>query len=222
VRAYRRPAVSGGLGWLARIAARRVVWILVGLVVYALLNVFDVKAADGDASGSWSGGAGECASSLDGLALVLAQWPAAEGGEVTVTWADAFVDEAPEVDLAVVDGATLQVLVGAIYQGSGELATAGSGGGSFGATTGNVSLVVYVPNPGFTCPTQPVPAGTWSFVAAVSPSPSPGLGCDPYCNVALVQEDRDRLDLANIAATYGWSVSVFLLAAIVVAVGLRR
>lgn len=202
--------------WVGRLAARRVVWIVVGLAVYAILAAVGVRAAGSTPVAAVSLTPGGAA-----VDLASAYCVAGESVSAVVPFTS--------------DGTT----------GTFNLGLNGAGGDAVGPTAyfsaspwsssvgplvcpgaGLVVLTVHWLAAGDATFWATDGTGVLDVVAAVGPSPSPsspssGLGCDPFCTVALVAEDRDRIDLLTYTVVTAAGLGVFTLAVVAMATSLK-
>lgn len=200
------------MSWIARLAVRRVVWIVVGLVVFALLGAVGVKAASaryqesdagfgyaGHTESGWAGSGytpeGTCTLLWNDGSRGTATFTVHGGGDVVVRNAaitqpfDVTIDGDPAAQAYPGTTTYEDVAPGAVIVLRGNQAS-------------DVSCLDWVEYD----QDEPTPTAT----PTATPTPTPDPMCDPYCEVALVQEDRDRLDLLAIVLAGGFTVLVFV------------
>lgn len=209
--------------WLVRYLVKRATWVVLTAVVAALFAVANVRAAH------------------DETLSVPGTSTASPLGGGNINRFSSLFDPEGTVTVRVTTTITTSYL-GVIcsdgtYQAFGSTAV-----GTYTSVdlSGETGCFIYGTNDGATFNGGATGAGDFDYQhAEATPTPtatpeptatpSPDPICDPYCIVALSEDDRERLDAvlaqgedssSNVA--YGFGVLVFLVTVVLVVTGLRR
>lgn len=221
------------IAWLGRLAVRRVVWIVVGVAVWAALNAVGVRAVS-----TTYNVPGFTTANNRNTTITHGSTFEADGGNGLSWVATVTGGASSEFTLAIdCEGTTIATV--ARHSASSPTFLASSSWSASGTVpgTGLQTCVAYsyqygsaVTVAGFVITYDDgTPAPTPTPTPTATPTPTPDPMCDPYCTVALSSEDRDRLDalLSDGLGTreviaYGLGAVAFLVTAVAVTVGLRR